>query len=226
MAAIHRLIHHSYVFGCKNPLSTRSLELLTNIFSTPPSNDTAMLEGRAAVRFTTLPETGPVAIKAYKRGGLISRMNKDKYFKLGQLRSQREFDFLIAAQRAGVRVPVPVAYAATRSVFYNAWLITEKIKGHQSFAGLCQNNPEKALTFLPAISRSIACLIRNKIHHIDLHPGNIILDDTDTVFVIDFDKASWYKKNDAQLAAAYQNRWARAVHKYNLPSPLSVLELT
>lgn len=185
-----------------------------------------MLEGRAAVRFTALPETGPVVIKSYKRGGLISRINQDRYLNLGSIRSHREFDFLIVAQNAGVRVPVPVAYAATRSWLYKTWLVTKKIEGYRSFAALCRENPKQALTFIPEISRNIVRLIQHRIHHVDLHPGNIILDNTDTVFIIDFDKARRYANHTPRLAAAYQDRWARAIHKYNLPRPLGALALT
>ncbi len=226
MTAVHRLVHHPYMIGCRYALGDRSLELLTNIFSSSSSRGRAVLEGRAPVHFITLPEVGPVVVKTYRRGGVLSWINRDRYVKSGQLRSQREFDFLIAAQKAGVRVPVPVAYVVTRAWFYKAWLVTREVKGHQSFARLCRVNPEKARTFIPEISRNIACLIKQGIHHVDLHPGNIILDKNNTVFVIDFDKACWCSKNETRLAEAYQNRWARAVHKYNLSKPLTCLELT
>jgi 3-deoxy-D-manno-octulosonic acid kinase len=60
---------------------------------------------------------------------------------------------------------------------------------------------------------------------VDLHPGNILLDGNNTIFIIDFDKAYRYSKSKTQLARAYQNRWTRAVHKYKLPERLLALEL-
>lgn len=219
------MIHRSYSFGGRHRLSATSLDLLIDMFQSPSTDGTAMLEGRVRPRFATLPEAGPVVIKAYKRGGLISRINKDRYLKIGRFRSQREFDFLITAGKAGVRVPVPVAYASTGSPFYKAWLITKEIKGHRSFSGLCRRDPEKAMALMPEISRNINSLIKNRIHHVDLHPGNILLDGNNTVFIIDFDKARRYSKNKTQLAMAYQNRWKRAVQKYKLPERILALEL-
>lgn len=219
------MIHGSYAFGCRHRLNATSLDILIDLFQSPSTDKTAALEGRASPRFAVLPEAGPVVVKAYKRGGLISRINKDRYFKIGRLRSQREFYFLMAAKKAGVRVPEPVAYASTVSPFYKAWLITKKIKGHRSFAELCRKHPEKAMALMPEISRNINSLIKNKIHHVDLHPGNILLDGNNTILIIDFDKACRYSKNKTRLARAYQNRWTRAVHKYKLPEPLAPLEL-
>lgn len=184
-----------------------------------------MLEGRAPVQYAVLPDAGSVVIKAYKRGGLISWINKDRYLKIGRLRSQREFDFLIAAEKAGVSVPEPVAYASTGSFLYKAWLITKQIKGHCTFAWLCRRNPKKARVLIPEISRNINSLIKSRIHHVDLHPGNVLVDKDNTVFIIDFDKACQYSKDENSLVKEYQNRWTRAVHKYKLPESLSALEL-
>lgn len=219
------MIHGAYAFGCRRRLNATSLDILIDLFQSPSTDKTAVLEGRVSPRFAVLPEAGPVVVKAYKRGGLISLINKDRYFKIGRLRSQREFDFLMAAEKAGVRVPVPVAYACTRSPFYKVWLITKQIKDHRSFPALCRRDPEKAMTLMPEISRNINSLIKNRIHHVDLHPGNILLDGNNTIFIIDFDKAYRYSKSKTQLARAYQNRWARAVHKYKFPERLLALEL-
>jgi len=219
------MVHRFYSFGCLQNLGTPSLDILIDIFQSPSTDETAVLEGRGAPRFAILPEAGSVVIKAYKRGGLISRINNDRYLKVGQIRSQREFDFLIAAGQAGVKVPEPVAYASTGSPFYKTWLITKEIKDNTSFAGLCQRDKEKAQFLIPEISLSINSLIENKIHHVDLHPGNILLDGSSNIYIIDFDKARRYSKSKARLAMAYQNRWKRAVHKYNLPETLAALEL-
>lgn len=217
--------HRSYAFGCRHRLSNTSLDQLIDLFQSPLTGENAMLEGRAPARFAVLPEADSIVVKAYKRGGLISWINKDRYLKIGRLRSQREFYFLMAAKKAGVRVPEPVAYASTGSLLYKAWLITKQIKGHSSFARLCKRDPEKAMTLIPKISRNINRLIKNRIHHVDLHPGNILLDGDNTIFIIDFDKACQYSKEKTSLIKNYQNRWTRAVHKYKLPEPLSALEL-
>ncbi|SDT84208.1 lipopolysaccharide kinase InaA family protein [Desulfobacula phenolica] len=225
MSKIYTMVHRSYSFCCRHYLKTASLDMLINIFKSTSKDETAILEGRVAPRFEVLPEAGPVVIKAYKRGGLISRINNDRYLKIGQIRSRREFEFLIAAKKAGVRVPDPVAYANTGFPFYKTWLITKEIKDHSSFVILCRKNKEKAQALIPEISNNINILINNKIHHVDLHPGNILMDGNNNIYIIDFDKACLCLKNKARLAIAYQQRWSRAVHKYKMPEDLAALEL-
>ena len=225
MSKFHTMVHRSYSFGFRGHLSTASLDRLIDIFQSPPNHETEILEGRVPPRFAILPEAGPVVIKTYKRGGLVSRINNDRYLKLGRIRSRREFDFLIAAQKAGVMVSSPVAYASKGFPFYKTWLITKEIKVHSSFVRLCRKDKENALALIPEISRNINSLIRNKIHHVDLHPGNILMDGNNNIYIIDFDKACLYSRNKARLAIAYKKRWTRAVHKYKLPEDIAALEL-
>lgn len=225
MSNIHTRVHRSYSFGSAHDLSTASLDMLIDIFQSPPNHETEILEGRVPPRFAVIPEAGPVVIKAYKRGGLISRINNDRYLKIGRIRSRREFEFMLAAEQAGARVPAPVAYVSTGFPFYRTWLITKEIKGHRSFVKLCLEDKKKALALIPEISRNINSLIRNKIHHVDLHPGNILIDGNNKIYIIDFDKARLYSKTKARLAITYQQRWSRAVHKYKLPEAIAALAL-
>jgi len=222
---IHTLVHRTYSFGLDRRFSTTSLDMLVDIFQSASSHGTNMLEGRISPKFSILPEAGPVVIKAYQRGGLISRINNDRYLKMGQIRSRREFDFLIASKKAGVRAPLPVAYASTGFPFYKTWLITREIKGHQSFVRICIEDWKKALDLIPEISSAMNRLIKHNIHHVDLHPGNILLDCNNEIYVIDFDKACYGSKDRAKLKRAYKYRWVRAVHKYKLPEAITALEL-
>lgn len=145
--------------------------------------------------------------------------------KIGKIRSRKEFEFLLNAEKAGVRVPTPVVYASQGFPFYKAWLITEEITEHRSFAELCLDEKEKALGLIPEISHNIRLLIKNKIHHVDLHPGNILIDQNNKNYIIDFDKA-YYSTNKTRLIKKYQQRWTRAIHKYKLPEILTDLQLT
>lgn len=219
------MVHRTYSFGLDRCFSTASLDMLIDIFKSPSTHGTNMLEGRTPPGFALLPEAGPVVIKAYQRGGLISRINNDRYLKMGQIRSRREFGFLIASKKAGISVPSPVAYASTGFPFYKTWLITKEIKEHQSFVRICLEERKKALDLIPEISSAINRLIKHNIHHVDLHPGNILLDGNNEIYIIDFDKACYWSKDRARLKRSYKQRWVRAVHKYKLPEAISDLEL-
>jgi 3-deoxy-D-manno-octulosonic acid kinase len=60
-------------------------------------------------------------------------------------------------------------------------------------------------------------LIQNKIWHVDLHPGNVIVNPEGRVFLLDFDKAQIYHGGKQQLQGRYFARWKRAVIKHQLP---------
>lgn len=223
---IHKKIYKSYSVGSLSNLSNATLDILINMFECESNKKPARLEGRVAPQFASIPEAGPVVIKFYKRGGWISRINKEKYLKISKTRSRKEFEFFISAGKAGVNVPMPVAYASRGFPFYKAWLITKEIADHTSFAQLCFNEREKALSLIPEISRNIRLLIKNGIHHVDLHPGNIVIDKNNKIYIIDFDRAHYCSQNRSCLTKKYQRRWTKAIHKYRLPDAYTDLRLT
>jgi predicted unusual protein kinase regulating ubiquinone biosynthesis (AarF/ABC1/UbiB family) len=73
---------------------------------------------------------------------------------------------------------------------------------------------------LPSVLKQISILIARQILHVDLHPGNILVNPADQVFIIDFDKARTSQKNLSKLRNQYISRWRRAALKYNLPETL------
>ncbi|MCP4119803.1 MAG: phosphotransferase [Desulfobacteraceae bacterium] len=217
--------HKSFSICSSEHLGGNSLDMLVAMFSSAREESTGILEGRAAPKFAVLPELGPVAIKFYRRGGLLAHINRSTYLRTGPSRAEREFEFLANAKNAGVRVPGPLAHVTRGGLFYQAWLITERICDHVSFARLCREETERALSLMPAISTAIGLLIENGIHHVDLHPGNILIDRDNREYIIDFDKAHYFSGGKTRLAALYRRRWKKAVSKYNLPPALTALEL-
>jgi len=67
----------------------------------------------------------------------------------------------------------------------------------------------------------VATLIKNNIFHPDLHPGNILVDSADCVFILDFDKTRLSRWKRHKLRDKYVMRWQRAVTKHQLPEMLS-----
>lgn len=186
-----------------------------------------ILNGRGIVKHIKIPESGHVVVKDYKRGGLVHYFNQDLHINIGgKIRSQREFDMLMQAKKAGVNVPWPVAYAGRGSLFYRTWLITKRINNYQNFAGLSLKDSKRAVQIFPEISNSIKKLIKARIYHVDLHPGNILIDMDNKNYIIDFDKAFIFKGSKNKLIRLYKKRWARAVLKYHLPDFILIPDLT
>ncbi len=69
--------------------------------------------------------------------------------------------------------------------------------------------------------QSLSILINNNIHHVDLHPGNVLVDIDNNVFIIDFDKAHYFSKSKKKLKKKYFYRWKRAIIKHGLPHMLN-----
>ncbi len=249
---IHQTSYRSFVFGSSIKLSRNTLDKLISMFeltslktckfsdapmgkgninsgsrSDYKSNSSlkkTILSGRGKIKYTNIPETGDIVIKEYKRGGLTSYFNKNIYIKLlGEIRPKKEFIMLSMAKKAEVNVPRPLIYVKKGSLFYRAWLITKKINDHQNFAELSIQDRKRAMKIFPEISSSIKRLIKNRIYHVDLHPGNILIDADDENYIIDFDKALYFRGSVNKLRSLYQKRWARAVLKYDLPNFISDL---
>ena len=218
--------HKTYKFGPKLNVSKVAIDNLISLFhSQSNKKPDAILAGRNSVIKTNISELGPLVIKHYARGGLISHFNKDRYLYSKKSRSELEFNALIDAKEAGVNVPTPVAHVRKGFPLYQAWLITEEIENSKNFAELCLDEKDRAFDLLPAICENIDNLIENSIHHPDLHPGNIIIDNDNKPFILDFDKAYSFAGTKKNLAKKYKQRWQRAIKKYELPMDLLDLQL-
>ena len=74
---------------------------------------------------------------------------------------------------------------------------------------------------MESVIEQILLLIQNGILHVDLHPGNIVIDGDNQVFLVDFDKGKIYQGNREKLKNRYLSRWQRAVNKHGLPNMLN-----
>jgi 3-deoxy-D-manno-octulosonic acid kinase len=195
----------SYHIGSSLHLSDHQLRQLTKIFDKPSRSEDAVLGGRSSVVIQPVAGIGSVVVKYYTRGGFIRHFVKRRYMRWGKIRSQAEFELLQKVISLGVKAPKPIAYAYRGAMIYKAWLVTEEIKQHQTLAQLASQ---------------ISTLIHNKIFHVDLHPGNVLIDHNKRVYLIDFDKARFTRLNINKLRKKYINRWKRAVIKHRLSDGL------
>jgi 3-deoxy-D-manno-octulosonic acid kinase len=74
---------------------------------------------------------------------------------------------------------------------------------------------------MASVIEQISLLIQNDILHVDLHPGNVVVDVQEKVYLLDFDKGCVYHGNRQKLKDRYLARWQRAVKKHRLPEMLS-----
>ena len=176
-----------------------------------------MLGGRTSLTPAKLNGIGSVVIKHYRRGGLLRYFIKQRYLKLGKTRAQIEFKLLQVVRNLGINAPEPVAYAHRGCIFYQAWLVSRAIKHPLSLALLSLKDEKKTRQAMESVIEQISVLIQNGILHVDLHPGNIVVDGAGRIFIVDFDKGQIHHKSTEKLRNRYLTRWQRAVTKHRLP---------
>jgi len=141
--------------------------------------------GRQAAWFVN-GSHGPAVLRHYRRGGLRARLGRESYFWLGQsrVRSFAEVRALEHLRQAGVRVPEPLGAAYWRAgAFYRNAILVARIPGAQALAGrLDRADPA-------AVAQSIAAMHAAGVWHADLNAFNILFDDQNLVWLIDFDRA-------------------------------------
>jgi 3-deoxy-D-manno-octulosonic acid kinase len=210
----------SYHIGSSQHLSDHQLRQLIKIFDKPYRSEDAVLGGRSSVAIQPVAGIGSVVVKYYTRGGFIRHFVKRRYLRWGKIRSQVEFELLQKVRQLGINVPRPIAYAYQGALFYKAWLVTEEIKQHQTLAQLSLTDPDQAYLLTGKAASQISILIHNEILHVDLHPGNVLVDHNKNIFLIDFDKTRFRRLKKDALRKIYIERWKRAVIKHRLPDRL------
>ncbi|WP_281559225.1 3-deoxy-D-manno-octulosonic acid kinase [Thalassomonas sp. RHCl1] len=152
-------------------------------------------------------------LRHYYRGGLIGKFNKDSYWFSGQknTRAAREFSLLLILEQLGLPAPQPVAYRVKRQgLFYRADLLSTRIQDARDLVGILS---EQSLD--ESIWADIGATIRrfhdHGIYHHDLNSHNILLDQRNKVFLIDFDrgeqrtvKPSWQQANMERLLRSFR----------------------
>jgi 3-deoxy-D-manno-octulosonic acid kinase len=221
MSTTHTKTYNSYHFGSPSSMADQQVKQLIKFFNLPKNNVNSALGGRTSIRVIRLQGIGSVVIKYYRRGGAIRYLIKKRYFKCGKTRCQIEYELLQKVRSLGINAPDPVAFAYRGRLFYQCWLVTREIQYHQTLAQLSRSNQEQARMAMKAVIRQVSMLIKNKILHADLHPGNVIVDHQNQVYLLDFDKGGVFHGDKNALRTRYLHRWNRAIQKHGLPEILS-----
>ena len=188
--------------------------------------------GRNRVWFFHLDETALV-LRHYWRGGVIARITSDTYVWTGRDRTRafREWRLLAYLRQNRLPVPAPVAARVRRhGLVYRADLVTAAIPGAVPLdRRLRQEGLEVGLwkrigTVLGRFHAAGAC-------HADLNVRNILLDEEDAPWLIDWDRGrlrrparGWQQSNldrlrrslakDSVLEAAAQRGWESLLSGY------------
>ena len=178
----------NYRFGFSRNLSDNQLKEILTHFRTLKTAEASISGGRAPVTTTVVKGLGPVVIKQYLRGGIMRFILKNRYVKFGKPRSQVEFESMLKLRKCGIRAPEPVAFAYCGFPLYLAWLVSRKIEQSCTLAELNCQDINRVSRIMDSVIEQIDRLVQCRYIHVDLHPGNILIDGDDNIYIIDFDK--------------------------------------
>lgn len=174
-----------------------------------------VITGCATGRGTTyyLVQSGiELVLRKYHRGGLIAKILRNKYFWKGlqQTRPWKEWQLLTEMLKLGLPVPRPVACRVGKiklifTLFYDADFIMTRIKNADSLTvHLIKSDLDNNIW--EEVGRTIRQFHNFGFNHADLNAHNIMIDNMNQVFLIDFDKGkrmvpavSWQKLNIGRL---------------------------
>ena len=136
--------------------------------------------------------------KHYRRGGLISKIIEDQYLWMGikRTRSFIEFRALDIMRELGLSVPRPVAARVNRRKgYYTADLITEEIKDTKTLGDILKDGLFSSDIF-SRIGRALKVFHERGCYHPDLNVENILINDEQEIFLLDFDRWKMKKTSD------------------------------
>jgi 3-deoxy-D-manno-octulosonic acid kinase len=140
---------------------------------------------------------------------------------VGRSRSQIEFEMLETVRSYGVNAPMPLGVIKRGAVFYSNWLVMQEVSNARTLVEVQTGDGEETHRAMTGLAGQLALLIRHRVLHVDLHPGNVLVSPDGAVHIVDFDKAYFFRGGAQALRDLYLRRWRRAVIKHGLSPVLS-----
>lgn len=222
----HLLYHRSKDQYFIRPASPALPELASWVFDPLALHEEGILTrtayGRAAVWFFEY-EGHRLVLRHYWRGGFVARITKDRFIwqGLNRTRPWMEMETLLKLREVGVPVPEPVAARISKDshqLLYSADIITTEIPDALPLPDVISSGQtshhENQLLF--SVGVVLARLHAAGARHRDLNVRNILIDSSDEVSVIDWDKGSVCPKakgEHRQFAKQSLARLERSIRK-------------
>lgn len=145
--------------------------------------------GRGGVLYFTV-NSRELVHRHYRRGGWMARWFKDRYLRTGKIhrRCVKELQLLDEAVQRGLPVPRPVAASCLNSRwFYRCDIVTEAIPGARSLGQVLRSTRLDPQVW-QSVGGTIARFHQENVWHADLNANNVLLDEDNKVYLVDFDR--------------------------------------
>jgi len=179
-------------------------------------------QGRGTTYFIKSPQ-GEWVLKHYYRGGLVGKFIRDSYLFTGcdNSRAVKEYKLLQSMQELMLPVPQPIACRVVKSgITYQADILTSRIEQANDLVAILTER-EICSSLWQKIGACIQSFHRHGIYHHDLNAHNILMDDDQKVWVIDFDRGElrkpeqqWQQHNIERLKRSFHKEKAKHSHFY------------
>lgn len=190
-----------------------SAEMLTPTYWQDNNAITGSAQGRGTTWFVAYQDENhnqhDWVLRHYYRGGLIGRVISDSYFFTGieNTRAAREFSLLLYMQQLALPAPQPIAYRVTRHhLTYQADLLSSRIVQANDLVAILSKAPLDKSLWL-AIGATIKRFHDHNIYHHDLNAHNILINNLNQVFLIDFDRG---EIRDDEVNQSKNDVWKQA----------------
>lgn len=171
---------------------------------------------RALLKEDELKETYHLCVRHYFRGGLIGKVLKDIFWRYSSWsqRARLEFELCLELYHQGLPVPRPlIAREQVGSFFVKNDIVVEQIDNTLNLAELLERDGALSNSALKGIAYALGKLSRAKVVHSDLNIRNILLNDKDECFIIDFDHCGIKEKFGPNDLKAMLSRLERSFYK-------------
>ncbi len=160
-------------------------------------------------------------LRPYRRGGLVARLSESHYLWTGAERSRsfRELRLTAHLFSLGLPVPRPVAAVATRhGPSYEAALITVRLPAACALAERLHDGDEALLARVGATVRRFHDA---GLDHVDLNARNLLVDNDEQVWLIDFDRCRL--RAPGKWREANLDRLARSLAKFDAEPAMAAI---
>ena len=180
--------NHTLLTAVTNPLKINQ-DWFSPVYWRSQNAIIAEKKGRSTTWFIKYSK-GTAVLRHYWRGGLVGKILSDQYLFTGlkNTRTYQEFTLLLELQKRGLNVPAPIgAQIKTAGLVYRGDLLTQEITGGQSLREVLQQRP-LTTEEITKVGEAIAIFHQQGVYHADLNINNILFDQEQRVFIIDFDR--------------------------------------
>lgn len=160
-----------------------------------------------------------LVLRHYYRGGLIGRVNKDKFLRkpVQNSRPMREVSLLAWMHAQGLPVPRPAAARLSPAgLFYRADILTVAIPESETLAAHLLSAPVSENTWRK-VGETVAQMHRLGVSHVDLNCRNILIDKQSGIWLIDFDRCR--RRGDGNWTSHNLDRLKRSFVKEKTKHP-------